>query len=502
LPRLTRASPYALRLATQASLEGLPKLTEDQIDDFYTNLMASGTTLGNLPEVASPTFKAKKPLPTAAFATEEEFAALSPEDKAQVADERLRLLGALAGQERRRKALFGAIGVPAEALDLEVAQETVDERVRSLAAPESDSSIDELTEEQTLEMVGVQTSATSSAAATLEVDEDGDLTRSHASSAAVASSSSAHDGPTWTSSSRIRSSLPPRDAPSHGSSSQQSPTASIEHARPSSTSAVATGEIADGIPSAAALLRTIVDPPKPYHDPRLTKLARQRVRRPGDTLKPASALAQAVPAPSASLTLLDTAKNTINIALAASDSAGEASATDLGLLTHREWEGLVRSFLTTEIAVADGQQMPDYVRRQYDRLAGNQARRKFALETRSRTTLPLSKLESERLVLLRERGDLALEALETAWAAGAKFDEAQKMLADIGAFLVEGGHVEGVDRLLAHAETKRASPSTWSESSRVSCLHAAFLRPSSSLIGSFRLSQYTRSRRRPCTACV
>lgn len=414
--------------------------------------MASGTTLGNLPEVASPTFKARQPLPSGASATEEQFAALSPEDKAQVADDRLRLLGALAGQERRRRSLYGALGVPAEALELDSGQATDNEGSHALAAPDALLSSD--VQEPMLETIGVRTPSASLAGAALEVGEDGELQRSEVSFAA--SSSSGTSGPTWSDSGGIRSSLSPRDSSLVESSTSSQSQTSASEPDGSSASAVSR-QSSNETSSAAALLRTVVDPPKPHHDRRLTKLARLRVQRPGDPLSSGSSLAKAIPAPSSSLTLLDTAKDTITNALAASDSAGEASTLDLGVLTQLEWKSLIKSFLSTEIASADDQSMSALVRQRFVTLAELQASRKDQFDRRSRPSLPLRRIERDRLVLLRERGDLALEALETAWTAGAKFDQHQKLLVEIGAFLVEGGHIQGVERLLAFIENNRAS---------------------------------------------
>ncbi|CDZ96416.1 FOG: PPR repeat [Phaffia rhodozyma] len=50
-------------IATEEAIKDLPPLTEEEIEDFYLNLLASGNELGNIPHLASPTH----PAPASSF---------------------------------------------------------------------------------------------------------------------------------------------------------------------------------------------------------------------------------------------------------------------------------------------------------------------------------------------------------------------------------------------------------------------------------------------------
>lgn len=479
---LTPTSPIA---HVQAMTDGLPELTDDQIDDFYTNLMASGTTLGNLPDVASPTHAPAARAPEAATVTADEFARLPRAQKEEVADERLRLLRAVELRDARRAELLGALGVPRVALN------PADDGGEAIAGPEEDSEV-RVGEEVELETVGVAAGSerAQTHARELEVGPDGEAAPVVDGNSGGSSGGSPAGGPSWAGSAQgLRSALPPRQSSSAAgasvverSTSQAAADALLRSPGPVqashdlalSTDAPVASRSASQT-AAEALLRSLA--PKPaYHDPALSQLANARAARPADAhagLRREYLPPGVVAAPSSALTLLDTARDVVAGALAvepdtadgdeatalATQSAQEQtrSALDLGVLTASEWTDLILGFTSPTLdAKPSGSSSASPAVAEVAREIEDRQTARLQRATRpGARPVPLSNVEKGRLALLRERADLALDALETSWRAGAAVDK--KVVRRVGAFLVEGAHVDGVDRLLAFAKTKRAS---------------------------------------------
>lgn len=416
----------------QEALEGLPDLTEAEIDDFYVNLLASGTTLGNLPEVPSPTHLPLKASSPALIMTAEEFAGLSRTEKERVVEERLRVLNALGMRDERRRQLMTSLGVP------DVAQQLGKSQTRSVAAPEDAAQAEEVEYEQVRYQQGQE------ARAQLELNEDGESRPIDEPTAAPASAS-----PKWTSSSQaLRSKLAPRITDEGSFSSDVAPSPSSSTSTPSNTTPVL--PVDERPPTSSPFLLPspldLLQPPTAYHDPsrgafspsglQSADIGRQR-------------LADILVVPSSTADLLSALKTSVNQALQGR-SDRRASPIDLGLITAQEWKEVVDSLLTTDLVSATNPP-PAGLRKTMKSLAQKRDRRRRQLEKGK--MLPLTQTERGRLAILQERGNRALEALETCWRSGAEVED--EWVESLGALMAEGGNIEGLDSLIEFVGEKR-----------------------------------------------
>lgn len=350
-------------------------------------------------------------------------------------EERLRVLNALGMRKNRRRHLMTSLGVPEDVVD----QQLGESQMQSVAAPEDVAQAEEVDYEQ------VRVEQSQEARAQLELNEDGESRPVDASTAAPASTN-----PKWTSSSpALRSKLAPRLADEGCYSSDVAPLPSSSTSTPSNTTAAVS--VDEGPPTSSlsflsSPLDHLLQPPTAYHDPsrgalspselQIADIGRQR-------------LADVLVVPSSTVDLLFALKTSVDQALQGR-SDRRASPIDLGLITAHEWKEVVDSLLTTDLVPATTPP-PTGLRKTMKSLAHKRDLRRRQLEKGK--MLPLSQTERGRLIILQERGNRALEALETCWRSGAEVED--EWVESLGAFMAEGGNIEGLDSLIEFVEEKR-----------------------------------------------
>lgn len=349
-------------------------------------------------------------------------------------EERLRVLNAVSMRKQRRRQLMTSLGVPEDYVDEQLGES----QIQSVAAPEDVAQAEEVEYEH------VRVEQSQEARAQLELNEDGESRPVDAPTAAPASAS-----PKWTSSSpALRSKLAPRLTDEGSSSSDVAPSPSSSTSTPSnSTAAVSVDE---GQPASSLSLLSsplaLLQPPTAYHDPSRGAFSPSEFQM-ADTGR--QRLADVLVVPSSTADLLFALKTSVDQALQGR-SDRRASPIDLGLITAHEWKEVVNSLLTTDLVSATTPP-PTGLRKTMKSLAQKRDRRRRQLEKGK--MLPLSQTERGRLAILQERGNLALEALETCWRSGAEVED--EWVESLGAFMAEGGNIEGLNNLIEFVGEKR-----------------------------------------------